>query len=100
MVGMSNDQHFEHTPDLSEIRLHWGLAVDVHRRAERLAQFDRAIAQAIRPPLLDREGLAAASDAAEAERTGEGYANADTIAHEAVDAYLVVAARKAANPDA
>lgn len=100
MIGMSNEHRAGHTPELSEIRRHWGLAVDAHRRAERLAQFDRAIAQAIRPPMLDREGLAAASASAEAERTGDGYANADTIAHEAVDAYLVVAARKAADPDA
>ena len=32
-----------YTPSLDEIRRHWGLAVDVHRRPERLAEFDRAI---------------------------------------------------------
>ena len=34
-----------YTPSLDEIRRHWGLAVDVHRRTERLAEFDRAIEQ-------------------------------------------------------
>lgn len=32
------------TPSIEEIRRHWGLAVDVHRREERLAEFDRTIA--------------------------------------------------------
>ena len=32
-----------YTPSLDEIRRHWGLAVDVHRRTERLAEFDRAV---------------------------------------------------------
>lgn len=31
------------TPALEEVRRHWGLAVDTHRREERLAQFDRMI---------------------------------------------------------
>lgn len=31
------------TPALEEVRRHWGLAVDRHRREERLAQFDRMI---------------------------------------------------------
>lgn len=31
------------TPSIDEIRRHWGLSVDVHRREERLAEFDRAI---------------------------------------------------------
>lgn len=30
-----------HTPSIEEIRRHWGLAVDSHRREERLAEFDR-----------------------------------------------------------
>lgn len=33
----------EYTPSLEEVRQHWGLAVDIHRRPERLAQFDRFI---------------------------------------------------------
>lgn len=32
-----------HTPTIEEVRRHWGLAVDTHRREERLAQFDRMI---------------------------------------------------------
>lgn len=32
-----------HTPSIEEVRRHWGLAVDVHRREERLAEFDRMI---------------------------------------------------------
>lgn len=32
-----------HTPSLEEVRRHWGLAVDIHRREERLAEFDRMI---------------------------------------------------------
>lgn len=32
-----------HTPSLEEVRRHWGLAVDIHRREERLDQFDRMI---------------------------------------------------------
>lgn len=32
-----------HTPSLEEVRRHWGLAVDTHRREERLDQFDRMI---------------------------------------------------------
>lgn len=35
----------EYTPSLEEIRRHWGLAVDTHRREERLAEFDRMIAK-------------------------------------------------------
>lgn len=35
----------EYTPSLEEIRRHWGLAVDAHRREERLAEFDRMIAK-------------------------------------------------------
>lgn len=31
------------TPALEEVRRHWGLAVDTHRREERLDQFDRMI---------------------------------------------------------
>lgn len=31
------------TPTLEEVRRHWGLAVDIHRREERLAAFDRMI---------------------------------------------------------
>ena len=34
-------------PSLEEVRRHWGLAVDIHRRDERLAEFDRLI-QAVR----------------------------------------------------
>ena len=30
-------------PSLEEVRRHWGLAVDIHRRDERLAAFDRLI---------------------------------------------------------
>ncbi len=30
-------------PSLEEVRRHWGLAVDIHRRPERLAEFDRLI---------------------------------------------------------
>lgn len=30
-----------HTPSLEEVRRYWGLAVDTHRREERLAEFDR-----------------------------------------------------------
>lgn len=30
-----------HTPSLEEVRRHWGLAVDQHRREDRLAGFDR-----------------------------------------------------------
>ena len=33
----------EYTPSLEEVRRHWGLAVDIHRRPERLEQFDRMI---------------------------------------------------------
>lgn len=33
----------EITPTIEEVRRHWGLAVDIHRREERLAQFDRMI---------------------------------------------------------
>ena len=33
----------KHTPSMEEIRRHWGLAVDTHRREERLAEFDRMI---------------------------------------------------------
>lgn len=33
----------EITPTLEEVRRHWGLAVDIHRREERLAQFDRML---------------------------------------------------------
>lgn len=32
-----------HTPTLEEVRRHWGLAVDIHRREERLAEFDHMI---------------------------------------------------------
>ena len=32
-----------HTPSLEEVRRHWGLAVDRHRREERLAEFDRMV---------------------------------------------------------
>lgn len=35
----------EYTPPISEVRTHWGIAVDQHRRAERLAEFDRMIAE-------------------------------------------------------
>ena len=30
-------------PSIEEVRRHWGLAVDIHRRDERLAEFDRLI---------------------------------------------------------
>ena len=30
-------------PAVEEVRRHWGLAVDIHRRPERLAEFDRMI---------------------------------------------------------
>lgn len=33
----------KHTPSLEEVRRHWGLAVDIHRREERLAEFDRMV---------------------------------------------------------
>lgn len=32
-------------PTVEEVRRHWGLAVDIHRRDERLAGFDRLIEQ-------------------------------------------------------
>lgn len=32
-----------YTPSLEEVRRHWGLSVDIHRREERLAEFDRMI---------------------------------------------------------
>jgi len=35
----------EYTPSLEEVRTVWGLSVDIHRREERLAQFDRMINQ-------------------------------------------------------
>lgn len=35
----------EYTPSAEEVRRHWGLAVDTHRREERLAEFDRMIAK-------------------------------------------------------
>lgn len=37
-----------HTPSLEEVRRHWGLAVDIHRREERLAEFDRMIEEHVR----------------------------------------------------
>lgn len=39
----TNSQRKEimHTPSLEEVRRYWGLAVDTHRREERLAEFDR-----------------------------------------------------------
>ena len=40
-------------PSLEEVRRHWGLAVDIHRRDERLAEFDRLI-QAVRAEAWDR----------------------------------------------
>jgi len=33
----------KNTPSLDEVRRHWGLAVDIHRREERLEEFDRMI---------------------------------------------------------
>lgn len=33
------------TPSLDEVRRHWGLSVDVHRREARLAGFDRMVEQ-------------------------------------------------------
>ena len=30
-------------PAVEEVRRHWGLSVDIHRRPERLAEFDRMI---------------------------------------------------------
>lgn len=30
-------------PAIEEVRRHWGLSVDIHRRPERLAEFDRMI---------------------------------------------------------
>ena len=38
-------------PSIEEVRRHWGLAVDIHRRDERLAEFDRLI-QAVRAEAL------------------------------------------------
>ena len=32
-----------YTPSLEEVRRHWGLSVDIHRREDRLAEFDRMI---------------------------------------------------------
>ena len=40
-------------PSLEEVRRHWGLAVDIHRRDERLAAFDRLI-QALQAEAWDR----------------------------------------------
>ena len=38
-MNATNHDH----PSLEEVRRHWGLAVDIHRRDERLAAFDRLI---------------------------------------------------------
>ena len=38
-----NDNHTPDHPSVEEVRRHWGLAVDIHRRPERLAEFDRMI---------------------------------------------------------
>lgn len=35
----------EYTPTTEEVRRHWGIAVDLHRRAERLAEFDAWLAE-------------------------------------------------------
>lgn len=35
----------EYTPTTDEVRRHWGIAVDLHRRDSRLAEFDRMIAE-------------------------------------------------------
>ena len=40
-------------PSLEEVRRHWGLAVDIHRRDERLAAFDRLI-QALQAEAWDQ----------------------------------------------
>ena len=40
-------------PSLEEVRRHWGLAVDIHRRDEQLAAFDRLI-QALQAEAWDR----------------------------------------------
>lgn len=47
-----------HTPSLEEVRRHWGLAVDIHRREERLDQFDRMIksyVESVAESVLDQE---------------------------------------------
>ena len=40
-------------PTVEEVRRHWGLAVDIHRRDEQLAAFDRLI-QALQAEAWDR----------------------------------------------
>lgn len=40
-------------PSIEEVRRHWGLAVDIHRRDERLAEFDRLI-QSLQAKAWDR----------------------------------------------
>ena len=40
------------TPALEEVRRYWGLAVDIHRREERLAEFD-ALIESIRDEAWD-----------------------------------------------
>lgn len=47
-----------HTPTIEEVRRHWGLAVDRHRREERLAGFDRMIenhVKSVTESVLDQE---------------------------------------------
>lgn len=39
-------------PTLEEVRRYWGLAVDIHRREERLAEFD-ALIESIRDEAWD-----------------------------------------------
>lgn len=53
-----NEKHESRTPSLDEIRQHWGLAVDVHRREERLAEFDRAMVNNQINGITNRQGIA------------------------------------------
>ena len=45
----------EITPTIEEVRRHWGLAVDIHRREERLAQFDRMIKSHVSSVIGDQD---------------------------------------------
>ena len=42
-MGAPNETLDVNHPAVEEVRRHWGLAVDIHRRPERLAEFDRMI---------------------------------------------------------
>ena len=43
----------KNTPSLGEVRRHWGLAVDIHRREERLEEFDRMIKSHVKSVVED-----------------------------------------------